>query len=573
MKKPFAAYKGNDSFTFVCYAHSDAEYVYQDLILLNNAGCNIWYDEGISAGKLWREEIAMAIKSADKLVFFISKSSLASKHCLREVDYALEHDIDILPVYLDDSKLPEELALVFNRVQGLFRHKDAMYKEHLIGAMQSNTSFIPLLPKNTKSLRRFVLPLIAIGASLIALFIWNLDTTTSNHNEVGNSIAATNIANAYDNYLEATELMKRWDKDDNLDIAINLLEDAYTLDPNFALAYARSAEALRIRYILSADDSALEKATEAASKAVSLNSQLAPAQAALGLIYSTKGNMDLAIAAVERAIAIDPNDALTNSILAMVYAQLGRIEEADAAFQKATALDSDNPTVLNSYANFLYDQGRFDDAILQWRAALQLAPDHYAALVNLGLAFNETLRISEAIDMYQRAIDIRPSYIAYTNLGTAYSREARFQDAADAYLKALDIDDTDSLAWGNLAFIYSWMGNMDEKAAETFAHAIELAETIRQQHPRDPFIHSDLALYYAKTKQATLALQRLRTATILAPDSSEILSAAAEAYEMLGQRDEAVKLILLAIEHGHSREHLLLSPELKELVNDPRLQE
>ena len=554
----------------MCYAHNDADSVYQDLELLNGAGFNIWYDEGIAAGKSWRAEIATAIQGANKLIFFISKDSLVSKHCLREVDYALNHDIEIIPVYIEDTDLPEELALVFSRVQALFRHTDARYKEHLIDALQSKPSFATRLPIGTKNTIGLKLPLLALGFALLALLIWQPWTETQNTHEVAQS--TTSIANAYDSYLQGLELLKRWDKEDNLDTAIDLFQQAYTQDPSFALAFARCAEALRIRYILSGDDSALDQASNMANQAASLNPELAPVQAALGLIYTTKGNIDLAVATVERALAIDPNDAMANKTIATVYAKLGRTEDADSAFQKAIALAPENPTVLNSYANFLSDQGRLNDAIVQWQSVIQLAPDHYVAMVNLGTAFDETLRIPEAIDMYQQAIDIHPSYLAYSNLGNTYVRKALYQDAANAYLKALEYDDSDSLAWGNLAFVYSWMGGKDEKATATFEHAIELAETIRQQNPRDIFIHSDLALYYAKTQQPLLAQQRLNTAITLAPDSAEILSAAAEAYEILDQREEAIELTLLAIENGYSKQKLLTSPELINLVKDPRLQ-
>ena len=123
---------------FVCYAHSDADSVYADLVELRNNGVNIWYDEGIPAGSSWRGEIAAAIKGADRLVYFISQASLKSSHCLREVDYAITHDIEIIPVYLEDIELPGELELVLNRVHGLFREKDTMFMEHLLGAIQGS---------------------------------------------------------------------------------------------------------------------------------------------------------------------------------------------------------------------------------------------------------------------------------------------------------------------------------------------------------------------------------------------------------------------------------------------------
>lgn len=203
---------------------------------------------------------------------------------------------------------------------------------------------------------------------------------------------------------------------------------------------------------------------------------------------------------------------------------------------------------------------------------IRLVPEHYAALVNLGSVFEETGKTPEAIEMYQRSIAVQPTYMGYTNLGTAYSRAKRYTDAVDAYQNALEIDDSDWLAWGNLAYVYSWMNGMDQQTIETFEHAIELAEAARQQNSREAYVHSDLALYYAKTQRKELALQRLETAIVLSPESANIIAAAAEAYELLGQRDNAVKLARKALDLGYSREQLQRNTELTELLTDPRMQ-
>ena len=152
MSKPFAAYRGAELYCFVCYAHKDSDNVYADLSLLNEKGIKLWYDEGIPAGSSWRAEIAGAIQGCSKLLFFISEASLTSSHCLREVDFAVNHDIDIVPVYLDDSVLPAELELVLNRVHALFRERDKMYMEHLLGALQVGGN--PIIPHMSKAKKR-----------------------------------------------------------------------------------------------------------------------------------------------------------------------------------------------------------------------------------------------------------------------------------------------------------------------------------------------------------------------------------------------------------------------------------
>ena len=73
MDKPFPAYKGDDPYVFVCYAHEDDEDVYPEISWLRDQGINIWYDEGISAGKVWRRELAEAIQGASRVLYYISE--------------------------------------------------------------------------------------------------------------------------------------------------------------------------------------------------------------------------------------------------------------------------------------------------------------------------------------------------------------------------------------------------------------------------------------------------------------------------------------------------------------------
>jgi Flp pilus assembly protein TadD len=174
--------------------------------------------------------------------------------------------------------------------------------------------------------------------------------------------------------------------------------------------------------------------------------------------------------------------------------------------------------------------------------------------------------------MYQRAVELKPTYMGYSNLGTAYSRAERYPDAVDAYRKALALDDKDRMVWGNLGYVYSWINGMDQQAAGTFEHAIQLAEAGRKENPRDALLHSDLALYYAKTGQPQLAVQRLRTAITLSPDTGEIQAAAAEVYELMGQRDKGIEFARKALELGFPRQRLQRNPELSRLLADPRMQ-
>lgn len=140
MDRPFAAYQGAEPYVFVCYAHDDAERIYPELAWLNQASVNIWYDEGISAGRVWRAEIAEAIEGAGGVLFYVSRSSLESDHCNREIHFALDQGVPVLPVYLEDVELTADLRMALAPVQALFRERDATYRAHLLDALRAPVS-------------------------------------------------------------------------------------------------------------------------------------------------------------------------------------------------------------------------------------------------------------------------------------------------------------------------------------------------------------------------------------------------------------------------------------------------
>ena len=327
-----------------------------------------------------------------------------------------------------------------------------------------------------------------------------------------------------------------------------------------------------MRYALTGDISWLNDAASAAATAQSLNPDLAAVQIAIGKVHLAKGNTEIAHAALQKAMAIDPYDPESNRAIAKMYAKQGRAKDAEAAYRKAIALEPENLLSINAYANFLFDQSRLDEAAKQWQDALALAPDHYAVLVNLGSTLSDTGQTGESITMYERAIEIKPSYMAYVNLATAYDRSNHHPAAVTALEEALSIDDADWLAWGNLAFVYARMNGMDQQTIDTFDKAIELAEIARKQNPRDPYVHSDLAMYYAETGQPKLAIQRLEAALALSPNSGEIAAAAAEAHETMGQREEALALLKTALDLGYPMRRLQSNSALNELMLDPKMQ-
>ena len=134
MDKPFSAYSGDEPYIFVSYAHADADRVYSEIRWLHEQGFNVWYDEGIKPGSVWREELAKAIDGAAMFLFFVTPASITRPNCLREVGYAVDHEFPFLAIHLEETELDAATKLTLSSIQALHRFETAEreYRSKLI---------------------------------------------------------------------------------------------------------------------------------------------------------------------------------------------------------------------------------------------------------------------------------------------------------------------------------------------------------------------------------------------------------------------------------------------------------
>jgi adenylate cyclase len=123
MDRPFPAYQGDKPFIFVSYSHQDAELVYPEISYLKDQGFNIWYDEGISPGASWREELAESILSSSLFIIYVSPRSVESDNCVKEVSFALENGASVLAVHLEETQLTPGQALALSDRQAILKYE------------------------------------------------------------------------------------------------------------------------------------------------------------------------------------------------------------------------------------------------------------------------------------------------------------------------------------------------------------------------------------------------------------------------------------------------------------------
>ena len=100
--------------------------------------------------------------------------------------------------------------------------------------------------------------------------------------------------------------------------------------------------------------------------------------------------------------------------------------------------------------------------------------------MNLGLSYNELNLYDEAIDAYQKALQLDPAdIVAHYNLATTYFQRDHFLKAVEHYLFVLKLDPSHIPANYNLALVYEQIDL--SKALQQWKNYVKVAEGVEGQ--------------------------------------------------------------------------------------------
>jgi TolB-like protein/tRNA A-37 threonylcarbamoyl transferase component Bud32 len=149
----------------------------------------------------------------------------------------------------------------------------------------------------------------------------------------------TNNLSAYDDYLRGAYALEQ--RGPGVIQSVDLFNSAIRKDSSFARAYGKLSEALELMpYFAGVSAASVEKrATDAANKALSLDSSDAEAHIGLALVAGHAFRWDESDRQFRLAIAADTNSAVARTQYGRQLLQVTRIPEAITQLRKAIALD------------------------------------------------------------------------------------------------------------------------------------------------------------------------------------------------------------------------------------------
>jgi tetratricopeptide (TPR) repeat protein len=121
----------------------------------------------------------------------------------------------------------------------------------------------------------------------------------------------------------------------------------------------------------------------------------------------------------------------------------------------------------NNLGLVLLDKKQVDEALEHFQKALEINPNYVEAHSNLGLALSQKGQEQEAVAQYQKALEINPnSFLGHANLGNAFFKKGQLDEAVAEYQKASEIDPNYFAVHYNLGLAFFRKGQLNEAIAQ-----------------------------------------------------------------------------------------------------------
>ncbi len=250
--------------------------------------------------------------------------------------------------------------------------------------------------------------LLAVQREIAKAISGNLRLKLSGADESRVTKRYTENPEAYQLYLKGRFY---WNKRTPADFkkAVEYFQQAISVDPNYALAYAGLADgyALLSSFSVIPPHEGTPKAREFALKALSLDNSLGEPHATLALKLQ---DYDFDFAAAERefklSIALNPNYATAHQWYGELLGPLGRFEEAFAEFRRALEIDPLSLPVNWHYGRILYLARKYDESLAQLKKTLELDANFTGAHASLAWVYRAKGNYAESVEEYAKSKEL-----------------------------------------------------------------------------------------------------------------------------------------------------------------------
>jgi len=140
-----------------------------------------------------------------------------------------------------------------------------------------------------------------------------------------------------------------------------------------------------------------------------------------------------------------PDYAPSRLLLGQIYF-FARKPDYSAALKEFEKVTTINPAWSEGFlwlGNALEKMGKMDEAIAAYREVIRLAPEDARPYISLGVCFTQKGQYSEAIEMLQKGLDLKPHYTEADTrlfLAEAFMKNSQLAEARLEWQRVLEIE-------------------------------------------------------------------------------------------------------------------------------------
>lgn len=343
--------------------------------------------------------------------------------------------------------------------------------------------------------------------------------------EIDKKIVSTDRTN-----VESRERLAKFaDNKNDLETALKYYGELTTLTP-------KSAEVFKRLYSLNVKKGNKAEAVVNLQKYCALSSGDAEAQRDLGdLLYDMK-NLDGALQAYRTALKINPNIKGFYKRYAEIVIAKGQQDEVITALSKVVQNGEADIGTFTTLGLIYQKKKQYTNAIDMYQKALQKDPANFDALVALGSCQAASGDLNQAIISYEQAVMMNAQVTTeLKDLGELYMKLGRNTEALATFQKYLEKIPGD-------AGVSALVGK-DAFEKKDYANAAKyLAVASKKGDEETIFMFGTASLNSGKYSDAINAFEKIRADKKSKISNRELLKSLAESFEKSGKNGEAAKV-------------------------------
>lgn len=370
---------------------------------------------------------------------------------------------------------------------------------------------------------------------------------------------------------QAGEALMKQDNATLLPAAIEKYREAIEVDPQYAIAYAKLAQAYACMYDVSRNTGALSLARANCDHALLLNSNLVEGRLVQARLLDLSGNKLAALDVIRKTITLDPSNPQPLLWLARLYTRMNRWVDAETAFHRTLEMRPNLWLTYNELGFALHEQGRWKEAVEAFRTATIAAPKNAMAASNLGVEYLQIGEFSEATRCLKRSLELQPeSNSAAVDLALSLRYQGRYDEALTYALSATAANPSVDTNWLELGDCFSLLPHREAEAKSAYLRAAKEVEQHLQGAPNNGSEWMLLALYRLRSGNPENVISYVAKADSLGADDIDSQLSKVRIFEGLEQRERALTVVAKCVGMGASALQFAPFPELRMLRQDKR---